>query len=133
MDTTTTLTPPAFKHGPVDRFEDQWYTVWSLDVWGHGHDECESWGCDGNCEGFTVNDRGRCGTVTVRAQGFACNIGTEHEFVSFVPTTLEIKTALVEAGHLNDQADIEIDGEDVIEVNAADNGRPLFQLERSSS
>jgi hypothetical protein len=49
------------------------YTVWSLDVWGHTHDECADYDCpcvkhgadDCSC-GYEVNDRCKVGTIEVR-------------------------------------------------------------------
>ena len=112
----------------------QKWIVWSLDVWGHGHDECclaydcpcvhldgagvqvhddEHHECDAE---FTVNDRCRVGTVELRE-------GVESS---------EIERILIKENFLNAAAEghMEINDEDDIYVNVAKNGRPIFQLER---
>ena len=39
------MSQPAFKSAPSGRTRVRKYTVWSLDVWGHGSDECTDHDC----------------------------------------------------------------------------------------
>jgi len=96
------------------------YTVWALDVWGHGEDEHEQFGCDGNCDGYWVNDRRRVGTI---------DLVEPH-------TDRDVLIALWASGHLPSETDVEAPhqqiqvnemGEDEILIDEDD--FPLFQLE----
>lgn len=107
------------------------YRVWSLDVWGHGPEEHEENDCDGECDGYQVNNRCEVGCleVTVTEQRF--NVGTAHEFGSFEPDDTVLVEALIEAGYLNDSARglCTVDGQDGSYFIEAEDGRPLLQLE----
>lgn len=127
----------SFKHESTGTFQEQKYVVWGLDVWGHGSDDCDrsyesTGGRSEDCCGYTVNDRSRCGMVTIRCEGMRFNTGTEYEFESFSPNTDDVKKALVDADYLVETAEIEIDGESefTLSVDRASDGRPLLQLER---
>jgi hypothetical protein len=123
------------------------YTVWSLDVLGHGSAECcKSYDCsclneDGThdeskeCDaGYEVNDRSRWGTIEVEVEGETFNAGTPQEFVSYAPTDEELVTALINVGFLTEEAKetVESDGtgdETDYHLEDSETGRPLCQLE----
>jgi len=93
------------------------FNVWGLDVWGHGHDECSSCKCPGGdlCEGYSVNDRFKIGTIEIDGKTSVVKI-------------------LVDAGFLTpDCTDdtIEVDGDPdfMLEVNRKSDGKYLLQLE----
>jgi len=135
------------------------YTVWCLDVWGHGPSECSSsFNCpcvgqddDGNeihdpdqfnhgeCDAeFTVNDRSKCGEIVVEADEDEHNVGTPHAFTSHHPEDKDIVQALIDEGLLQPHItakDVDIEGEsdDTLFLESSDDGRPLFQLEFESS
>jgi hypothetical protein len=96
------------------------YRVYGLDVWGHGPDEHEQYDCDGNCDGYQVNDRSQRGTVDISEDA----------------TDQQILEALVESDFLmgfcatQKHCTIESSDEDFIEVNRTSDGRYLLQLER---
>lgn len=96
------------------------FRVYSLDVWGHGPDECAKYDCPGGdrCAGYCVNDRASAGTVEIDLD--AENPG--------------IVAALVAEAFLTPDCDdktIETDGdpEFMIEINRKSDGRYLLQLE----
>lgn len=123
-----------YRHEPCES-EDQTYTVYGLDVWGHAPEDCEDAEDERqeDCCGFTVNDRSRVGKVTIRAKGMRYNVGTPHEFVSFTPETSDIHKALVEGDFLRPEAMIDVDGDSdgMLTVDSS-TGRPLLQLERTT-
>lgn len=97
------------------------FKVITLDVWGHGPDTCEKWGCPGGdrCEGYTVN-------------------AAYHTGRSIEVENTEIATllkALVDNGELLpkclEPGVIEIQGDDetTLYVNDGSDGQPLLQLE----
>lgn len=103
------------------------FKVWSLDVWGHSHKDCAKHGCtrcaedENRCNcGYDVNDRSNAGRLTVWSDS-----ATD-------PTDAEYVAALVMAGFLTRGAEVEIDfdGEEYVNVDAKDDGRPLLTLER---
>ncbi len=103
------------------------FKIISLDVWGHGPDACKQSGCDGNCDGYIVNDAHYTGR-TVEVPDTGDDAAREATIVR----------ALVDAGELNEKClapgTIEIDGEEdyTLYVNDARDGQPLLQLERDS-
>jgi len=132
------------------------YTVWNLDVWGHGPDECEdSLGCpcmaddpdhEGQrihdpdaheCDaGYDVNDRCRVGTVEVQTDE-TVNYTHPTASVGWYPSDGAIVRALIDAGYLKDActaSDVDIDGESdgLLMLDESQDGRPLFQLEYKS-
>lgn len=145
------------------------YTVWGLDVWGHSHQDCqadckcreechacqvEENGCEdmgddcavehdheeNDCDcSYEVNDRSRCGTITVVVTGEKFNVGTEHE--GWHPTHDDLIKALVEGAFLNERClpggdvTIDIQGEDDATLFLEDesDGEPLVQLEFEKS
>ena len=121
----------TYKSESSGTFKDHIFTVWNLDVLGHGPAEHDEYDCDGECDGYQVNDRCRCGIITIKAEGTKYNVGTEHEFVSFSPNDQTIIDTLVTCGFLNPGHEFEVDdaGEDNYYVCAMD-GCPLFELER---
>lgn len=133
--------------------EEHTYRVWGLDVWGHAGENCEEphdddcsalaedMPCDCNrhdqCDGFTVNDRSKLGTVTLVVQGVRYNAGTPQEFTSYVATDAQLVQALKDADYLADHvkvSDLDIDGESdfTLYVDRESDGRPLLQLERET-
>ena len=95
------------------------YEVITLDVWGHGWRACEQWGCNGKCDGYTVNEAYRTG-----------------RFIEVANTkTMTIVRALVDAGELTERAlipgriDVDGDADFTLYVNDSDDGQPLLQLE----
>jgi len=135
------------------------YTVWCLDVLGHGPDECSSaYNCPcvgtdddgeeihdpdefnhGECDvGFEVNDRNRCGEIEVEVDEEEYNAGTPQAFTGHSPDDDDIVQSLINAGLLKPNVtskDVEIDGDsdEHLAVDDASDGRPLFQLEYESS
>ena len=94
------------------------YRVYSLDVWGHGPDECAQYDCDGNCDGYQVNDRCKVGTVEIEDD----------------TGPAPIIAALVSAGYLTadcseESIDVDGDGEFMVEINRKSDGKYLLQLE----
>ncbi len=112
------------------------FKVISLDVWGHGP-EHEKYDCDGNCDGWTVNDAHYTGrTIEVEACEQVYNADTPHEFREFGASHEAIINACIEAGMLTsacaEKNAITFDGEDdhTLYLEDAETGRPLIQLER---
>jgi hypothetical protein len=111
------------------------YKVIALDVWGHGP-EHEKYNCDGNCDGYTVNDAHYTGrTIEVSADEHVYNVGTPREFRDCFASDAEIIRACVEGDFLTADCTpefIEIDGENdyTLYVNRKEDGCPLLQLER---
>jgi hypothetical protein len=90
------------------------YSVWTLDVWG---DEDE----------WTVNDRSRAGSVSVRTD-------RQNKSGSWDISNRSLIRALIEGHYLEpglSTREVEIDGEDdgVLFVDSAMNGFPVLQLE----
>ncbi len=87
------------------------YSLWSFDVWGNAKD------------GFEVNDRFRCGTVTICCKATVHNAGTAHEFVSYDPTDRQLSRA---AG----VSRVEWDGisDEEFYANLKSNGKPVCEL-----
>lgn len=121
------------------------YRVWSLDVWGHSSDDCPEAPVENDdgetpehectCGGYEVNDRASQGYVEIVADGVEYNAGTTHAFVSFSPTDEQVLATLRDAGHFNDKATtqtvtVEGDSEYSLDVAAAFDGKPIYQLER---
>lgn len=111
------------------------YRVIALDVWGHGPDEHEKYDCDGECDGYTVNDAHYCGAIEVTAQPHLFNEGKEGQFCVWEASDAEILRACIEAGYLKDickPETVEIDGENdyTLFLNWKEDGCPLIQLER---
>jgi hypothetical protein len=111
------------------------YSVIGLDVWGHGPDEHKDYDCDGECDGYTVNNAWRIGEIEVLADRHDYNVGSPHAFTSYFASDETIVKALVEAGYLTPDCtpvDIEIDGENDygLSVDRKKDGKPLLQLER---
>lgn len=110
------------------------FRVYSLDVWGHGPEEHEDYDCDGECDGYTVNDRFKCGDVEIFATLKTYNVGTENEFSDYVSEDRHIVGALKRFDYLKMDVPvslIDVDGDDeFIEINDFYDGCPLFQLER---
>jgi hypothetical protein len=103
------------------------FKVISLDVWGHGPDDCNKYDCKGGdyCDGYTVNQAFYTGrTVEVPRYNDTCC----HDAA--------VIRALVEAGMLTEKClapgAIKIDGEDdfMLFIDDAHDGQPLIQLER---
>lgn len=115
---------PQFRSVPSNQTKTFKYRVWSLDVWGHGSDECnetlgcscivqceecEGKGCDDcdlkgtihdtdghECDGdFTVNDRCDVGEIECTAEGTYHNVGTPHQFESFHVSDEELLRVLI--------------------------------------
>jgi len=87
--------------------------VWDLDVWGHASDECEDYGCPGDCEGFTVNDRSRCGTLELPDE----------------PTEAQVASALYDQGFTTTpEVSVEWVDENWFDVSDPENGQPIFQI-----
>lgn len=132
------------------------YKVWSLDIWGHGSDECcKSYDCpcvtcpedcEGECEtgethdecvcdcGFQVNDRCQVGAIECQVTVRKHNPGTNFSFDSETVDDREILRVLKEDGFVKESVslgDVEFDSGDEysIYLNDAKNGRPVFQLE----
>lgn len=121
----------------TDETQKQTFKVISLDVWGHGPDEHEKYDCDGECEGYTVNDAHYTGReITVEAPRKVYNEGKPQAFAEYHADDSAIIKALVDAGELNDKAlepdAIKIDGEDDYTLFLEDTktGHPLVHLER---
>lgn len=123
------------------------FVVWTLDVWGHGADDCgeehepecaavlEGEGaekgtgaCDCNrhedCGGFDINDRCKVGTIEIETDENG-------------PCDEAIFTALLDGGFLKSSvklADVEIDDPSCdgasLYLNQASDGCPIFQIER---
>lgn len=119
-----------------ERISHAWI-VWSLDVWGHGFDECDN-SLDCPCVTYDYfelkyvhdTDRHECDAeFTVNDR---CKVGTVELFDDLEDE--QIVEALIEAGWLNELArgKVEIDAstEDEIMVDLEKNGKPIFQLER---
>lgn len=153
------MNQPAFKSAPSGRTRVRKYTVWSLDVWGHGSDTCTDHDCpcvvtcdehgadepakqhdENSCEcHFDVNDRCRVGEVEVTEHGELHNVGTPHQFESFSATNEQIIQALIEGDYLRappKDADVEpyeIDDPscdgESFYIQLAGSGEPLLQLE----
>jgi hypothetical protein len=97
----------------------QTFTVWGLDVWGHGPDEHEKYECDGNCDGYTVNDRFKIGRI---------NVDDDDEKG---PLDDRIVSVLCELEWLRHDA-VTVDGDDgLLFVERESDGKPLLQLERA--
>jgi hypothetical protein len=112
------------------------YRVISLDVWGHGPDEHEKYDCNGECDGYTVNDAHYCGEIEVSADEHVYNEGKPGEFRDWYASDAEFVRALVVGGYLTPDCTediLEIDGEADyrLHVDRIADGRPLLQLERS--
>ena len=125
------------------------FTVWSLDVWGHSHDDChkhecpcvstnpedpESYDNPPECEcSYDVNDRSRCGTITIEVTGTIFNPDSPQAFTSFAPDDAQLLEAL-KGEFLKDSVtldDVEFESSDgeLYEVNEKKDGRPVFSLE----
>lgn len=155
----------AFESKPTGTFKTLVFRVWGLDVWGHAADDCEvehekdcceaasdsfvlgedddgakdACDCDRHeqCDGYTVNDRTKFGTIEVRAEGQRWNVGTPQEFTSFHPTDKAVIDALIAALYLEigcTEETIEIDGDwdFSLAVDRKSDGRPLLQIEREA-
>jgi hypothetical protein len=110
----------AWGHGePRGRVTTTW-ELWTYDVLGNDRD------------GWQVNDRCNLSRAfEIVSERIAYNVGRTAECVSDVPSTEEIRRALVNAGYLKPSYRIETDGDDCsIEVTQASNGYPLFGLNR---
>lgn len=107
------------------------YLVVSLDVWGHGPDEHEKYDCDGNCDGYTVNDLHHVGEINVNAETKVYNKGKAGEFSSVEAPELNLFWALKDGGYLNcSMSDIQFEyGENEIFIDRKADGRPLLQLQ----
>lgn len=96
------------------------YEIVTLDVWGHGS-QCEEYDCDGNCEGYWVND--------------VFKTGRKIE-ISDDATDDQIVKALVDAGELKpvclNPGSIEVEGDNdyMILVDDGETGEPILQLHR---
>lgn len=111
------------------------YKVIGLDVWGHGPDEHEKYHCDGECDGYTVNDAHYCGEIDVAAVETIYNAGTPRQSSHWGATDTELIRVLVDGAYLTPDctADvIEVEGEDdyTLYLNRKEDGKPLLQLER---
>ena len=109
------------------------YRAISLDVWGHGPDEHEEFDCDGECEGYFVNDVHCAGKIEVDAEEHVYNEGSPSEFYRHSSSDAEIIRVLVEDGFLTPDCtadNIEIDGSDdlTLYINRKEDGKPLLQL-----
>lgn len=120
-----------------DESEIHTFAIITLDVWGHGPDEHEKYDCDGECDGYTVNQAFHTNRrIEVPAQRKVYNAGTPREFVSYETSDEAIIKALVDARELDEKAlvpgAIDIDGEDdfTLFVNDAKTEEPLLQLAR---
>ena len=140
------MSQPAYKSELSGRTRVRKYTVWSLDVWGHGPDECDEHKCDcmiadgehddGACEcHWDVNDRCRVGEIEVTEQGTLHNVGTPHQFESFSATDTEIIEALLPEYLRGAAENFEIDDPSCdgfsLYVNLI-SGEPLLELESVS-
>lgn len=87
------------------------YSLWSYDVWGNARD------------GFEVNDRFRCGTVTIKCKATVYNQGTSQEFISFDPTDRQLSRAAGVHG-------VEWEGitDEGFHATAKSNGKPICEL-----
>jgi hypothetical protein len=115
---------PTHQHRKTGRKIALHYDVWCLDVWGNATD------------GYEVNDRSRCGKVTILADEMEYNIGTQYAFKSATPTRSQVVHALIGRDLLKrtvkpEQIRINADAgaDDDIYVDAARDGMPLYQLE----
>jgi hypothetical protein len=95
---------------PFDSKSTVTYKVYSLDVWGDDGD-------------WTVNDRRRAGSVSVRTD--------RQNKAGWDVSNAALKRALVSGSYLEPRARLDIDGEDdgVLFVDDAKDGYPLLQLE----
>lgn len=98
------------------------WEVLGLDVWGHGDDECSTYDCGGECEGFTVNDVSKVGTIELADDA----------------TDLETFRVLQAHGYLGNAlapSDVKFDwpDEEYGECDLASNGRPLLQFRKAAS
>jgi hypothetical protein len=122
--------------------QSQRFKVISLDVWGHGPEEHEKYGCEPDahgeyrCDGYTVNDAHYTSyTVEVSAAKVYYNQGTAFASSEYHTEAGEIIKACVEAGMLTPDCNadtVEVDGEDehTLFLNRKEDGKPLIQLER---
>lgn len=111
------------------------YRVVSLDVWGHGPEDHDKYDCEGECEGYTVNDAHYCGEIEVETETTIYNVGSPQEFACEAPTDAAILKVLIEGQYLTPDCTedvIEIDGESdyTLYLNRKEDGRPLLQIER---
>lgn len=90
--------------------QSQTYEVWAYDVWGNARD------------GFDVNDRSKCGTITVNARREVFNTGTPHEFTQYSPTPTQLARALGFVGCEYEWSD---GGYEIVQKS---NGKPIGQL-----
>jgi hypothetical protein len=115
--------------------ERQTFKVITLDVWGHGPDECAEYDCDGECDGYTVNNAFHAGQIEVDAEEHVYNPGTPNEFRDCFADDATMIKALVDGGYLTPNCtaeSIEIEGENdyTLYVNRESDNKPLLQLER---
>lgn len=92
-------------------FKTRVYRLWTYDVWGNARD------------GYEVNDRRDCGTVTIRCRRETFNAGTPHEFHTWNPTDRQLTRAVGGRG-------LVWDGESDHVLHAeTGRGRPVWELE----
>jgi len=123
------------------------WTVWGLDVWGHSGEDCEE-SCDcedtsahddtcdrhANCEGFSVNDRSRVGTIELESLSpLASNASSDAWRAQGLAEDAAMLAALIDSGFLRSTVTLDaitIEGSDgFIMIDDATTGEPLFQLE----
>lgn len=107
------------------------YRIWSLDVWGHGPDEHEKYECDGNCDGYNVNDRSEAGEINVNAETKVYNEGKAGQFSVVEAPELNLYWALTDGGYLDcAMGDLQFEyGDNDIFIDRKSDGKPLLQLE----
>lgn len=86
------------------------YKLWVYDVWGNARD------------GFEVNDRSQCDTVTIKVKGETHNAGTPNEFTTFEPTDRQLALACGRGLSFDNT------GDGVIYIEKKSNGRPEGEL-----
>jgi len=92
------------------------YTIWALDVWGHGPADCD---CLHGCDGYWVNDRCKVGSIDI-VEGM-----TDDALLALLDTEGYLHADLCVFDAQGDES--------CYYVESKADGRPLLQLEKVES
>jgi len=97
------------------------YTIWALDVWGHGPADCAALDANGECshDGYYVNDRRKIGTIDI-VEGM-----TDDALLALLDTEGYVHAGLCVFDAQGDES--------CYYVESKADGRPLLQLEKVQS